>query len=1347
MASNEDGQGSGAPGDLKGVTFLGRHNDAGGSTSYHIKGPSGTVEGPYPAVDIRDRIASGDLSGDEGVSKDGNFWIPILAVPEFSEVFKARAGGAPPSGGGAPGGTQRLGSVPPPPPRPAGAPQMPSAPAPLESSGLGVTSDSAVSRMASGAWASLPGRDYESGDVSVAKAAMPDPNALSAVSGVRRLSPGDEDPNLSELPLPGGFTNLPNDGSGAFGDPSQKRRDYGDEPTAKLSADALSNLGASLPPPPGPPSRSTGTFGLATDPALPTSAAELPGTRPELPRSAAQLPGRAADLPQSAASLAGLGGLPTTPQLPRSATDLPQRGQATSVPYGGGPQVHGTQMMSGITDAELPMPAGGGGFDFGGEGELPASAGSAGSILDELGEPDDIWASPGGMVPGQAQTSEMPQHNTGGATMDGDPFDFGPDPFGDAEDAFGGGVTSGRTSDFSEFFEQGSGGHSAAHPAAPASAPPPPTPTAATAAPAPSSSGGGVMSKVIPAVLGLVILAAGAFAAWTFLKKGQGDETPMAGGDGSGSQVVVASSADVQPISALAQGSHATYVEYTDTARQAVAGGGTVENRARLQIGLALILADAPGDIDVAAEMRRLHESLADQDADSLVALANTAYFAAMGDEQALQAARGVSDPAHAGFADLMEGLYYVQSYRGVDYDEPEADEPAEEEAAGDGSGDEAAAEGGDAEAPAEEEEAPADEIVLDEGPRELAPEAAQAFDAAIAADPGLVPAYYWRGWTALEASDGQTAQRYFEQALEVNEAHVGSLNGVARALLKEGALAEADERIQRVIDELEEVSSSFERSETFLVAAEISIARLQPELAIESLLSSLQANPRNTQALAMLGEQFYQAGQYQRAVEYFQSNADLGADDPEAALGLIKSLIGLGDLDEAQTELEAALQNFPSDARFPYFLGRVYEERGEFEQATELYQRSRQIEPTFLRPYVRLAQLAERSNDSAQAMRLLNEAWDQGIDSAVMANEIGETYLRIGETNRAVTAFRRALEIDQSHPEARINLTDYFLQTGQGERALEELREMLDSGVDSPRVRYLHAGALNTQGLYERAIEEMLALIEADPDNADYLQLLGVVYFDSGDYTAAKERFDQAFAEDPTRQESLYYIGRCDIELGNYNDAISSLTTASQRSNSGEYHFWLGFALERGAQATQALNEYSQVIDDDVEWALENPQVFYRRGRLLYLRGALTQAYRDLRASLTLDRDNPLAAWTMAQVYYEQREFDEAIAMMDRSLSLDSNQPIVHYYAGLAWLNRNEPNLETAVAHLELARDGNIAREYPQVNQTLGYAYRDLGQRNEAIASLQEFLEWDGLAPSERRETENNIRNLGGTP
>ena len=822
------------------------------------------------------------------------------------------------------------------------------------------------------------------------------------------------------------------------------------------------------------------------------------------------------------------------------------------------------------------------------------------------------------------------------------------DPWNDAETA------QADEGEFQEFFSEDK-------PAEPGATQP------KTAKPA-KKSGGGYTTK-IALLAGLIVVLGGAALFLTVLQGDNSNDTEMPGlGDSGDSNVpdedrTVEAAPELGPLSALNGGTAAEYRSYIEEATAAVGAGGAADARAQLVIAQALLFTETPEDPDLRTAMEQQFAALESAEPSTLVQLARGAYLASIGDERAMTILALLANGEYGAYAQLFSGLQGIQAYRGV---------ATAEALVADGSG-----------------EAPVAPIG-DQPSATLEDSIARSLDAAIEAAPSLVSARYWRGWVALQQGDPEAARPLFEQAASLNEAHVRSRVGVASSALRSGSIGEASEMLNELHEATADTASARELGEILVEMARVELAMIDPGSALLFLQQALQNDPQNSDAIRLLGETWYEMDAHHEAIDFYQNTATLSRDNPETALLLVRGWVGLEDWTEARSEIDSARSAFPNDGRFPYYLGLVNEGEADFERARELYREALQIDPGFLRPQLRLAELAMLEGRTTEAIDLIEDAIAGPASDASTYTDMGDLLLELGQTNEAINVYRRALEVDRSYPYARLALVQHYLNTDQPERALGELDEMADSGVQSDRVPYLRAKAYLRLELYDRGIEVMIELLDDENDQtveyAEYLHLMGRMQFGAGNPQSAREYFTRAYDLSPSRLDSLYWQGRCDIELGSYSEAITSITTVASNTRAGEHYFWLGYALEQSDQPTEALQDYTRAVDSDMAWSLANPDVFYRRGRLYYMRGVNSSAYRDLRVVLTLNPRHSSAARVMGRVHFEDRDFDRSIALLEQSLAIEPENPETNYYLGIAHLNRDAESDAIALPYLETA-------------------------------------------------------------
>jgi len=123
--------------------------------------------------------------------------------------------------------------------------------------------------------------------------------------------------------------------------------------------------------------------------------------------------------------------------------------------------------------------------------------------------------------------------------------------------------------------------------------------------------------------------------------------------------------------------------------------------------------------------------------------------------------------------------------------------------------------------------------------------------------------------------------------------------------------------------------------------------------------------------------------------------------------------------------------------------------------------------------------------------------------------------------------------------------------------------------------------------------------------------------------------------------------------------------------------------------------------------------------------REALEQAVKLGEKAITLDDSNSYAHATLGETYVWLREHDKAISEAEKALSLDPNSAYAYSVLGsvLAWAGRPQEAIPFFNKSLRLSP---IPIDSGTLNR-LGHAYRQLGQYEEAVATLKKALQLYG--------------------
>jgi predicted Zn-dependent protease len=220
--------------------------------------------------------------------------------------------------------------------------------------------------------------------------------------------------------------------------------------------------------------------------------------------------------------------------------------------------------------------------------------------------------------------------------------------------------------------------------------------------------------------------------------------------------------------------------------------------------------------------------------------------------------------------------------------------------------------------------------------------------------------------------------------------------------------------------------------------------------------------------------------------------------------------------------------------------------------------------------------------------------------------------------TDRAVEKYRRAVELDPDHEEARLGLAIALLQsTGFAEAAvhLERLRQCqpnnLRVGVGLAECRY----ALDEPDEALRLLDRVLA---RQPQFAPALALRGRLALENGQYEAAETWLRQAVRGSPGDHQARYNLIRC----LNHNDKVPEAQGHEK---------WL-------KQREQDVKRFHEIVTRDLAKKPRDPVLHCTLGELLLRSGHQAEGLRWLESALRQDPHYAPARRALAE-YHEKRK------------------------------------------------------------------------------------------------------------
>ena len=234
------------------------------------------------------------------------------------------------------------------------------------------------------------------------------------------------------------------------------------------------------------------------------------------------------------------------------------------------------------------------------------------------------------------------------------------------------------------------------------------------------------------------------------------------------------------------------------------------------------------------------------------------------------------------------------------------------------------------------------------------------------------------------------------------------------------------------------------------------------------------------------------------------------------------------------------------------------------------------------------LALALDDRGDSVEALGAIRTAVERFPDSAAVHNTHGAILLGLNRLGDADQSFRRALELDPNHVNARQNMAETRRKQG---RFVESLRWYGSVIEIDPEFAVAHAGmgaALFDLGQYGQAVESLEQAVSLQPDVLpdDVFRILGDAYRKERRYGEAMDTYRRILQTDSEYAPSHAGIGYAQLQLNRFDEAIESLTRAAllqpESPDAADRHVAMGRAFNALDRAEEAAEHYAAALEID---------------------------------------------------------------------------------------------------------------------------------------------------------------------
>lgn len=306
----------------------------------------------------------------------------------------------------------------------------------------------------------------------------------------------------------------------------------------------------------------------------------------------------------------------------------------------------------------------------------------------------------------------------------------------------------------------------------------------------------------------------------------------------------------------------------------------------------------------------------------------------------------------------------------------------------------------------------------------------------------------------------------------------------------------------------------------------------------------------------------------------------------------------------------------------------------------------------------------------------------------------LGRAYLAVKQVQEAERFFKRALEIDEKNTDANLGMSLILLFDNKLESAKQYARMALsDASTRVDALNVLSQIAANEEKLDEarQYCEQVLAI---DSTHFDALTNLGVFYQKTGNESKALSYFQKAVAFHPDNPSAYHNLGLLYSSVGRLHNAIIALNTAAKLDSlNAKSVRTLGLLYLQSGLFREAVATFQRAIERDFL------DVESRVGKALsfWSLQEYDNALEEINAITTMDLRFKRMELFLANLYFQKKDYDQAIAFAKADKQLNPTQAEGHYLLGVLYRLKAQQDK----ANFEFEEVAAITKQNPQAALT----------------------------------------------
>lgn len=412
-----------------------------------------------------------------------------------------------------------------------------------------------------------------------------------------------------------------------------------------------------------------------------------------------------------------------------------------------------------------------------------------------------------------------------------------------------------------------------------------------------------------------------------------------------------------------------------------------------------------------------------------------------------------------------------------------------------------------------------------------------------------------------------------------------------------------------------------------------------------------LRANPRNFNALQLLGFVHFQRGEFLDAERIMEKAIRINPSSVDALYNRGCALQALDRPKEALQCFGKALTVKPDFVPAHINRGNVLSQMQRYDEALVSYDKALSLQPGSAEALLNRGNALLELKRPADALSSYDKALAREPRDPTAWNNRGSALEDLGRHVEAIESFGKAIALAQDYPDAFENRGNALMTLNRHAEALADFDRALALEPANTRALYNRASVLKTLKRPEEALAVFDRALAIDPAFVEALIGRATALMDLKRHADALASLDTALARDPNSVDALSNRSNVLIRLKRHEEALadSDKALAIEAAYASAWHN-RGSALSGLKRHREALACFERALSLDRGTAA----TWNNRGNALIALKRYAESLPDFDAALALDPVYVDAFSNRANALSNLKEFPQAIAAADAALALD---------------------------------------------------------------------------------------------